>query len=264
MQETIDARESIDFLEIVTENFMGGSAKLDLLAEVCDQFPVIPHGVSLSIGSADGVDKDYLREIRKVSEVTQSSFYSEHLCQTRAPGIDIGHLCPLWFSEDLLQTTIDSVNRVQDVLGKPLVLENVTYLFSIPNADFSQAEFFHRLVDATDCGVLLDITNVFINSLNHDAGAVDFLEAMPLDRIVQVHLSGGFWRGEIFSDSHTRPVQQESWDLLEELLKRTTIKGAILEQDGDYPDAFSDLTDQVAHARTLMERHMQPSDPVLA
>lgn len=259
MQETLAARDSIDFLEIITEDHIGADPHREILEEICDHFPVIPHGVSLSIGSADGVDAAYLRQIREVSELTQSPYYSEHLCQTRAPGINIGHLSPLWFTEAVLQTTIDGVNKVQDTLGKPLALENVTYMFSIPHADMPQAEFFNRLVDATDCGILLDVTNIFINSLNHEIDSIAFMEAMPLDRVVQVHLAGGLWTGDVFSDSHTRPVQEGSWVLLEELLKRTAIKGTILEQDANYPDAFSDLTDQVARARGLMDRYMHLS-----
>lgn len=264
MQETLKARASIDFLEIITEDFMGNNLNRDTLEEICDHFPVIPHGVGLSIGSADGVDEAYLRQIREVSELTKSPFYSEHLCQTRAPGINLGHLSPLWFTEEVLRTTIDGVHKVQDTLGKPLVLENVTYMFSIPHADMPQAEFFNRLVDATGCGVLLDVTNIFINSLNNEVDSITFMEAMPLDRVVQVHLAGGLWTGDVFSDTHTYPVQEESWVLLEELLKRTAIKGTLLERDGNYPDAFSDLTDQVARARALMDRYMHRLEGVVA
>lgn len=253
-QKIIEAKEEIDFLEIISDNFIGPEADLETLEEICSHFPVIPHSVGLSIGSADGVDETYLQKIRDVSDITGSPYYSEHLCHTRAPGIDLGHLSPLWFTEEMLQHTISNVHRVQDTLGKPLILENVTYLFAIPEAEMSQAAFFNRLVDATGCGVLLDITNIFINALNHGHDAIGFLEAMPLDRVVQLHLAGGFWSEDLFIDSHTQPVQEESWNLLDELLKRTSISGVVLEHDGDFPDEFSILTDQVARARTFLEK----------
>ena len=262
-QETIEAREAIDFLEIITDGFIGDDSDRDTLEEICDHFPVIPHGIGLSIGSVDGVDEAYLRAIREVSELTGSPFYSEHLCQTRAPGIDIGHLSPLWFSEEVLRATIDNVHKVQDTLGKPLVLENVSYLFDIPNPEMAQTEFFNRLVDTTGCGILLDVTNIFVNTLNHGIDAMAFMDAMPLERVVQVHLAGGLWSGDTFLDSHTRPVQEESWELLEALLKRIAIKGVILEHDAHYPDAFSVLTDQVARARVLMNRSMPRAEYVV-
>ena len=254
MQKTIEARDAIDFLEIISDNFIGHGAQREILEEICDLFPVIPHGVGLSIGSADGVDPTYLQKIRVVSDVTGSPYYSEHLCHTRAPGIDLGHLSPLWFTEEVLGRTIRNVHMVQDALGKPLVLENVTYLFDLPEAEMSQTEFFNRLVNATGCGVLLDVTNVFINALNHEYDPITFLEAMPLESVVQIHLAGGFWSDGLFLDSHTELVQEESWTLLDELLKRTSIKGTVLEHDGDYPDDFSVLTDQVSRARELMKR----------
>lgn len=258
-QEIIEARDAIDFLEIISDSFIGKRAyrERETLEEICDLFPVIPHGVGLSIGSADGVDNAYLQQIKDVSEITDSPYYSEHLCQTRAPGIDIGHLSPLWFSEETLQCTIRNVHTVQDTLGKPLILENITYLFEIPKAEMSQVDFFNRLVEATGCGVLLDITNVFVNVLNHGYDAIEFLEAMPLESLVQVHLAGGFWDRDIFVDSHTETVQEESWGLLDELLKRTSVKGVILEHDGDFPDDFCVLTDQVSRARAFMKQRYE-------
>lgn len=251
-EETLAHKSEIDFVEVITDQFIANPLQRDRLAWVCDHFTVIPHGVGLSIGSSDGVDETYLRQIRDVSDVTGSPYYSEHLCQTRAPGLEIGHLSPLWFSEGVLDQVIDSVNRVQDVLGKPLVLENVTYVFDVPNPEIPQVEFFNRLVDATGCGVLLDLTNVYINSVNHDHSAIGFLESMPLDHVVQIHLAGGYWAHDLLIDSHSESVADQTWDLLDELMKRTTIKGAILEHDSNFPDDFSELTHQLDRARQAM------------
>ena len=173
---------------MVTEQFRG-PAQLDQLREVVDAFPVIPHGLGLSIGTAGPIDKEYLDQIKRVSDLTRSPYYSDHLCMTRAAGIDLGQLAPLWFRDDVLRPTIDRVNEVQDELGKPLVLENVTYLFEILGADMSQAEFFHRLVDATGCGILLDVTNVYTNAVNHHFDPALFMAEMPLHSVVQVHLA---------------------------------------------------------------------------
>lgn len=251
-QELLEARDSIDFVEIITEQYSEElSSSLGELEEICDAFTVIPHGVSLSIGSMGPLDMDYLAKVKKVSDVTRSPYYSEHLCMTRVPGIDIGHLSPLWFTEELLANTIRKVHQVQDYLEKPLILENVTYTFEIPKAAMSQTDFFNRLVDATGCGVLLDVTNVFINSVNHDFDAEAFMDAMPLDRVVQVHLAGGYWSHGLLIDGHSETVQPETWKLLEKLVTRTLVKGSILEHDSNFPQLHS-LLETVERARRIL------------
>jgi uncharacterized protein (UPF0276 family) len=249
----LGAREAIDFLEIVTEQFLGEAARERELVGICELYPVIPHGIGLSVGS-DTLDPLYLGEIKRISDITASPYYSEHLAMTRAPGIDIGHLSPLWFTDPILRITSDNVLRVQDLLKKPLILENVTYPFDIPNAGMTQAEFFTRLVDKTGCGVLLDITNLYINSVNHAFDPVAFLRQMPLDSIVQVHLAGGYAADGLLIDSHSEAVEEGSWRLLEALAELTTVKGCILERDANFADDIDDLLDQVARARRMLSR----------
>jgi uncharacterized protein len=246
------ARDDIDFLEILTDQFIDGPQALNEVREVCDAFPVIPHGIGLSVGSATGLDYEYLRKIKPISDITRSPYYSEHLCMTRAPGLEIGHLSPLAFTEDVLERTIRNVQQAQDFLEKPLILENVTYLITIPNAEMSQSEFFRRLVEASGCGVLLDITNVYINSVNHGFDPLDFLDAMPLEQVVQVHLAGGYWSHEVLVDSHSESVQDETWELFEALVARTMIRACILEQDANFPETIASLVEQIKRARSIM------------
>ncbi|MDX6676561.1 MAG: uncharacterized protein QOE31_613 [Solirubrobacteraceae bacterium] len=246
------ARDKIDFLEIVSEQFLEHPRGLDELRRICDVYPVIPHGLGLSIGSASGVRHDYLSRIKRISDVTRSPYYSEHLCMTRAPGLEIGHLAPLALTEDVLRRAIDNVRVVQEALEKPLVLENVTYLFSIPGAEMTQPEFFARLVDATGCGVLLDVTNVFINATNHGFEALEFLASLPLESVVQVHLAGGHWSRDALVDSHSALVQEQSWQLFDALVARTAVRASIIEHDAGFPDDVGPLIDQVARARSIM------------
>jgi len=248
-----ESQHAIDFVEIVTEQFIGQPGQIRELEEVCEVFPVIPHGIGLSIGS-QSLDEEYLKEIKRVSDVTGSPYYSEHLAMTRAPGIDIGHLSPLWFVGPVLRATADNVLRVQDFLKKPIILENVTYLLAVPDAVMTQAEFFARLVEATGCGVLLDVTNVYINSVNHHFDPVAFIKEMPLDRIVQVHLAGGYMHNGLMIDAHSEAVDEGSWSLLETLMELTMVKGSILEHDANFPSDVSVLLDQVGRARQIMSR----------
>jgi len=246
------ARGAIDFLEIVTEQFLEHPQGLDELRRICDVYPVIPHGLGLSIGSASGVRREYLSKIKRISDVTDAPYYSEHLCMTSAPGIEIGHLSPLALTEDVLRRAIANVRVVQETLEKPLVLENVTYLFSIPGEQMTQPEFFAQLVEATGCGVLLDVTNVFINATNHGFEALRFLSSLPLESVVQVHLAGGHWSRDVLVDSHSALVQEESWELFDALVARTAVRASIIEHDAGFPDEFGTLIDQVARARSIM------------
>jgi uncharacterized protein len=251
-KEILDNKEKIDFLEIITDGYIHNPLFLNELEEICDLFPVIPHGVGLSIGSMVPLDKTYLHAVKRISDLTQSPYYSEHLCVTRVPGIDIGHLSPLWFTQSTLENTIRNVAYIQDYLGKPLILENVTYMFPIPSGSLSQTDFFQKLIDATGCGVLLDVTNVYINSVNHKFDPIQFLKNMPLEGIVQVHLAGGYWSQGILIDGHSEPVQEESWNLLEILVAHSNVKGIILEHDNNFP-RIEILLQQVEKARNILD-----------
>lgn len=245
-------KNAVDFVEIITDQFTRDFRVLDTLAELRDTFVVVPHGIGLSVGSALPPDRQYLRKIRIVSELVNAPYYSEHLCMTRAPGIDIGHLSPLWFTEEVLQTTIRNVAQVQEYLGKLLVLENVTYLFEVPGATMPETEFFKRLVKATGCGMLLDVTNLYINSVNHHFDPVKVLHEMPLDSVVQVHLAGGFWSHDVLVDGHSETVDEETWRLFSALTDLVQPKGSIVEHDANFPENFNVLLEEVNRARSIL------------
>lgn len=251
-RQIFEAKERLDFLEIVTDQFLRSSQDLKELSKLCRTFKVIPHGVSLSIGSMAPLDTTYLHAIKKISDITESPYYSEHLAVTRVPGIDIGHLSPLWFTEAMLNNVIENVLRVQQTLEKPLVLENITYPFEIPRAEMSQTDFFKQLVHATGCGILIDITNVHINSVNHGFDPITFMRELPIENLVQVHLAGGFSLNGSIVDSHSERVPQESWELLRALAGMVRLKASILEHDANFPEDFSVLLDQVTEARSIM------------
>jgi len=246
------AADDLDFVEIITEQYTGSVRAQAELERLCDRFRVIPHGVRLSIGSFTPPAPEYLAAIKRVSDTTAAPYYSEHLAVTRAPGLEFGHLSPVWFTEDALQVVIANVRRVQDYLEKPLILENVTYAFEIPEAEMSQPEFFHRLVEATGCGILLDVHNVHTNSVNHKFDPIAFLESMPLAYVVQVHVAGGFWSGDVLMDGHNAPVPEETWQLLERLVQRAPVKGVLLEHDADFLP-FEELLAEVERGRRILQ-----------
>ncbi|GCE15094.1 DUF692 domain-containing protein [Tengunoibacter tsumagoiensis] len=245
-------RDQIDFLEIITDNYLSTPEAIIALEELCASFPVIPHGVDLSIGSCMPLEPSYLRGIKRISDLTKSPYYSEHLCLTRVPGKDIGHLAPLWFTEELLEHLISRVLTLQDALEKPLILENVTYMLEIPHSSLDQATFFQEIVSATGCGVLLDVTNAFINAANHHFDAEHFLRQMPLSHLVQVHLAGGYWRGDWLVDGHSELVSPEIFSLFQTLASLCPIKNVIFEHDAHFP-SMDDLLHQMAYARRILQ-----------
>jgi uncharacterized protein len=239
-----------DFIEVLADHFMYDAAALAYLDELKDTFTVVPHGVGLSIGSC-GEDDRYIDAAERVSEVSNAPYYSDHLCVTRVPGIEFGHLSPLWFCRATLASTADRVNRVQDRLQKTLVLENITYDFAIPHGNLSQGEFFTELVTRTGCGLLLDVTNLYTNSVNHGFDPLAVADRLPLDSVIQVHLAGGVWDNGILLDGHCAPVPEEVWDLFARIAGRTPIRAALLEHDRDFPE-FGLLASQVDRARQIL------------
>ncbi len=251
--EIFQHADQIDFVEVIADQYMYGVSSLRFLQRLRETFIVIPHGVGLSIASPGPLEESYADLACNVSDACDSPYYSDHLCMTKVPGIDLGHLAPMWFTAELLKNTIEKVDRLQSRLGKQVVLENVTYDFTIPGADLSQEEFFGELVGATGCGMLLDVTNLYTNSVNHGFDPLEALGRLPLESIVQVHLAGGFWDGGVLFDGHCAPVPEEVWALFEQLVERTPVRAALLEHDAHFP-AIEELLSQVSRARELLHR----------
>lgn len=261
-QEIWQHSAQIDFLEIISDNFMFNQSRQKLLARLGERFPVIPHGVNLSIGRAGTLDWDYLSELKKVGEITGAPYYSDHLALTSVPGLDLGHLSPVWYTEESLKVVIENVRTAQEYLEKPLILENIAYNLAIPGATLSEPDFFRYLVAETGCGILLDLTNLYINSVNHKFETQAYLDRFPYENVVQVHLAGGFWQDGYLVDGHSEPVHHESWRLLEDLVQRIPLKGAIIERDHNFLD-FEGLAGEVAQARKMICSVLSPVSTIV-
>ena len=250
----------VDFFEVIAEQFFGAE-RLRRLARLAECVPVVPHGVGLSIGTAAPVPGAYLDQVAAVCSVIDPPFFSDHLSMTTVPGIDIGHLAPLWFTEELLRNVAENVQIVQERLDRPLVLENITYLFDIPESDLAQHEFFTELCRTTGCGILLDLTNVYTNGRNHAFEPLEFLRRLPLDRVVQLHLAGGFWSDDVLIDSHSADVPEEVWQLFDDVRPElTSLRACLLEHDHEFPP-METLVRQVGRARAVFARSSQPGPP---
>jgi uncharacterized protein (UPF0276 family) len=246
-------REAIDFLEIIADHFMGvapgRTAQRDLLAA---HFPLIPHGLNLSLGSAEGLDTDYVRQITTLVNELQPPYWSEHIAFTHAGGVEIGHLTPLPFTREALDTLCRNIAIVQDHTDVPLILENITHVVDL-GGEMTEGQFLSELTARTACGLLLDITNLYTNSVNFGYDLDAFLDQAPLDRVVQLHFTGGHWHDGVLIDSHSRPAPPEVWALMEEVVARAPVKGIILERDEDLPP-LAELSAELARARQIGRR----------
>lgn len=245
-------REHIDFLEIITDQCLyAAPEKTESLFESLKDFPLVPHGVGLSVGTDMPLDEDYLDRTAGLLRRIDAAWFSDHLSFTKVPDVDIGQLTPLWFTEEALEVVCRNVRRVKEKVDAPFLLENITYYFPLPDADMTEAEFITRSLEATDCGLLLDVNNLHINSINLGYDPYDFLMSIPLERVVQVHLGGAHEMLGMIVDTHGASVHREVWEILQFVVANSPVKGIVLERDQDFPD-FSEIVETLKTAREIL------------
>lgn len=241
----------VDFLEIVADHYFDPSpesrAELELLQR---QFPLIPHGLTLSLGSAAGLRRETLRHLAALVRQLNPPWWSEHIAFTHGAEQEIGHLAPVPFSSASLNILLKNIAEARAEIETPLILENITYDVTYPWSDLDEAAFLGELLNRSGCGLLLDVTNLYTNSVNHRFDAVRFLDRLPLERIVQLHFVGGHWQQGHLVDSHSHPTPPEVWQLLGEVLRRAPVRGVILERDENIPP-FSEIVAELQTARRL-------------
>lgn len=247
-------RSKIDFLEITTDHYIDSPPKkleeLELLAE---NFPLIPHSLELSLGSAEGVDEEYLAKVADIVAIAKPAWFSDHICFTRSGGVKIGHLAPVPFTEEALGVFVRNIDRVKKRIDVPLILENITYNIEYPWNEMSEGEFIRRLLQETDCGLLLDVANLYINSVNLGFDWRRYLDELPLERVTQIHFVGAHRGHERLIDAHADATDDDIWNVLREVSVRCDIKGAILERDENFPD-FSTIVEELDTAREIVNR----------
>ncbi|HEX8655639.1 MAG TPA: DUF692 domain-containing protein [Allosphingosinicella sp.] len=239
----------VDWFEIVSENFIGhhgyASAVLDRVAA---HRPVVMHGVSLSIGSAEPLDEDYLGAIAGLAERVKPAWISDHLCWTGIGGHNTHDLLPMPLTEASLAHVVDRIRRVQDRLGRPLILENPSSYLRFRTDQMPEWEYIARMAEAADCGLLLDVNNVWVSAMNHGFDPEAYIEAIPAERVVQIHLAGPTDCGTHFMDTHDKPVRDEVWPLYALAQERTGGVSTLLEWDADIP-LWEDMLAELAKAK---------------
>jgi uncharacterized protein (UPF0276 family) len=257
-QQIWEHRGRIDWLEVITEHYLYASVQgRQRLAELSAEFPIVPHGIEMSIGTPGEVDENYLDALAELVAEIDAPYFSDHLCFTRAGGVSLGSLTPLPRSRSLAAELGRKAQRIQDRVGVPFILENITYHVDL-DTELTEAQFIAEFCDHCECGLLLDLTNLHTNATNHGFSTAGFLDTIPVERIVQVHLAGGLEAHDTLIDSHSSAVPEPVWELLDELLRRTSLKATLIERDQDFPDDFGELLGEVDRARDALRTAAVP------
>ena len=244
----------IDFFEAISENYMlPGGRPLRVLEQVRERFPVVLHGVSLNIGSADPLDADYLAELDALARRYQPAWLSDHLCWTGVRGRNLHDLLPLPYTEDVLAHVCERVRRVQDRLGRRIALENPSSYFAYRADAMPEPEFLAQLAERADCGILLDVNNVFVSAHNHGFDAERYLAQIPRERVFQIHLAGHSRQRSLLIDTHDHPVCDEVWSLYESAVRRLGPVSTLIEWDDRIPE-LEVLVAEAARAREILAR----------
>lgn len=244
----------VDWLEILSENYLvPGGAPLQHLDRIRADWPMVMHGVSLSIGGTDALDAGYLRELRALADRVQPAWVSDHLCWTGVSGRNLHDLLPLPLTEAALRHVTDRVGRVQDALGRRLVLENVSSYVRFAGDEMAEHDFVAELARRADCLLLLDVNNVYVSSVNHGFDARAYLDAMPAARVVQYHLAGHSVERGVLIDTHDAPVCPAVWALYAHALHRIGWRPTMIERDDRLPP-LAELVAELDIARGIADR----------
>jgi uncharacterized protein (UPF0276 family) len=246
------ARLGIDFFEAISENYMlPGGRPLRVLEEVRAHFPLVLHGVSLNVGSVDPLDARYLDDLAGIARRYEPSWISDHLCWTGVGGRNLHDLLPLPYTEEALRHVAERVMRVQDRLGRRIALENVSSYLAYRDDAMPEEEFLVRVAERADCGILLDVNNVFVSACNHGFDAARYLAAIPAERVFQIHLAGHSRDGPLRIDTHDHPVCDEVWELFSLAVRRLGPVSTLIEWDDRIP-ALEVLAAEAARARAIL------------
>ncbi len=253
----------LGWFEVHSENFfLPGGEPLRVLDAVRERYPLSLHGVGLSLGSIDALNQDHLRKLKALIERVRPAAVSEHLCWSSIGGLYLNDLLPLPYSEEALSSVCERICQAQDFLGRRIMVENVSSYVRFKGAAMPEWEFLAEVARRSDCDILLDVNNIFVSASNHGFSPLDYLRAIPGQRVAEIHLAGyetdeGEPADEDFLvDTHSRPVSEAVWDLYSEALKRFGPKPTLIEWDNDIP-ALSALLAEAAKAQALLDEHQQ-------
>ncbi|EOD80067.1 hypothetical protein D515_00891 [Grimontia indica] len=249
--EFLNARQPVDWLEVISDNFMvNGGKPLAILDRIRADYPMTMHGVSMSIGSVNGLDEDYLKRLKALEQRIEPMWVSDHLCWGGVHGRKLHDLMPLPFTQEALGVVARNIHHAQDVLKRPLVVENVSSYVEFKDSEMTEWEFLSEICNATGCQLLLDINNIYVSAFNHGFSPFEFIDGVPKEHICQFHLAGHQNNGDHLIDTHDHPVCAGVWDLYEYALTRYGNVPTMIERDDNVPP-LGELLDELDVARKI-------------
>jgi len=252
-REILSTHPKVDWFEIISENFMvDGGRPLSYLDQFLDRYRIVQHGVSLSIGSADRLDREYLRRLKRLVKRTRTPWVSDHLCWCRHSAHQMHNLLPLPYTRVAMDHIARKARIVQDYLEVPLLLENLSSYLTFQSDEMTEWDFLTAVVEKADCGILLDVNNIYVSAKNHGFDPMDYVNAIPPERVVQMHLAGHSDMGGYLLDTHDHPVRREVWRLFQRACERVGRVSVMVERDDRIPPF------RVIHREALMARRYLP------
>lgn len=246
-----ESKRDVDWLEIISENFMvDGGKPLQWLDRIRADYPMAMHGVTLSIGGSDPLDRDYLQRLKSLAQRVDPLWVSDHVCWGGHAGLHAHDLLPLPYTDEAVRHVAARVREVQDLLGRRLVLENVSSYVEFRESEMSEWEFLAALCREADCLLLLDINNIHVSAVNHGFDPLAFIEGVPLDRVQQVHLAGHTVRDGYLIDTHDAPVVDPVWALYRRFVERAGARATMIERDDHIPP-LAELIEELSIARAI-------------
>lgn len=255
--EVLENKPDVDWFEVISENYMvPGGKPLDFLTKIRANYPMVMHGVSLSIGSTSPLNKEYLRGLRALADRVEPAWISDHICWTGVHGKNMHDLLPLPYTEETVKHVVARVSQVQEALGRRLLLENVSSYASYVDSTMTEWEFITEIADAADCLLLLDVNNIYVSSFNHQFDAKTFIDGVPANRVQQIHLAGHSNHGDYIIDTHDAPVIPEVWDLYGYAISQLGQISTMIERDDNIP-ALADLVEELQLAREISAKQLK-------
>ena len=262
----LEQHPKVDWFEVISENFMveGGRA-IEVLESVRGNYPIAMHGVSMSIGSTDPLSRNYLRQLHELARRYEPAWISDHLCWTGVGGRNMHDLLPLPYTDEAVGHVVERIRQVQDTLKRPILIENVSSYMAFADSTMTEWDFISKIANEADCGILLDINNIFVSAFNHHFDANEYIDAVPAERVVQYHLAGHSDHGTHLLDTHDHPVRDEVWALYQRAVRRFGAVSALVEWDDHIPE-FGELAAIADRARDIFnaDETERPAGPAVS
>ncbi|MFA5959596.1 MAG: DUF692 domain-containing protein [Tatlockia sp.] len=252
-QSILESLPAVDWFEILTENYLvDGGGPLYYLDKVRAHYPLVMHGVSLSIGSLDPLNFDYLTKVKQLAKRIEAKWISDHLCWTGVHQRNMHDLLPLPYTEERIQQVVERVQCVQDFYQQQILLENVSSYITYNESEMTEWEFLTEIAQRADCFILLDINNIYVSAFNHGFDPETYLNAIPVNRVQQFHLAGHLQCEDYIIDTHDHPVIQEVWELYAKAVQRFGDVSTLIERDDNIPP-LETLQQELAYAKHLKQ-----------